>query len=215
VIANIYLGRINNWADPAIRRLNRGASIPSTPITPFWRSDASGDSYAFSSELSDVSSGFARQVGPSTQPTFPVGQGARANSGMAAALAGTNGGIAYISVAYILANSLPAAGVQNRHGVFAVPNLNDIEAAAVANHSLPASNQVTIVNPPGRAKNAYPFSTYTYVIVPTNARQGALLQSFISYALSKTGQGNGPRLGFAPLPRPVLNRARQTLRSVQ
>ena len=214
VIAGMYLGTINNWGNPAIKRANPGAHIPSTPITPIWRNDASGDSFAFSSELSSVSGSFRSRVGPSTTPSFPTGVGAKGNSGMAATLANTNGGIAYISVAYLLANNLPAAAVQNQAGKYAVPNLNAIENAASVFHSVPAGNQLTIVNPRRAAKNAYPISTYTYVIVPTSAPQGALLQSFILYALSRSGQSFGPRLGFAPLPGAVLARDRATVASI-
>ena len=84
-----------------------------------------------------------------------------------------------------------------------VPNLSAIEAAAAIVHSVPSDNQVTIVDPPKRAKSAYPISTFTYAIVPTTAPQGALLQSFISYALG-AGQRFGPSLDFAPLPKVVL-----------
>ena len=91
-----------------------------------------------------------------------------------------------------------------------MPNLFAIEAAASVVHSVPAGNQVTIVNPPRRAKSAYPISTFTYAIVPTNAAQGALLRSFIDYALG-AGQRFGPSLDFAPLPRNVLAADRATV----
>jgi phosphate transport system substrate-binding protein len=214
VLAEIYLGQIKNWSSPAITKLNKGAHIPSTPISVFWRSDASGDSFAFTSELSDVDSSFAHQVGAETQPSFPVGVGEKGNGGMASALASTNGGIAYISVAYLLANSLPAAAVENRHGTFAVPNLSAIENAASVVKHVPAGNQVTIVNPPKSAKSAYPISTFTYFIAPTNSSQGSLLQAFVGYALSNSGQNFGPRLGFAPLPKVVHSADEATLHSI-
>jgi phosphate transport system substrate-binding protein len=212
-LAGIYLGEITNWSNPAITKANPGAHIPSTPITVFWRSDASGDSFAFTSELSDVNKNFSTHVGASTQPSFPTGEGEKGNGGMASALASTNGGIAYISVAYLLANDLPAAAVQNRHGTYAVPNLSAIENAASVVHRVPAGNQVTIVNPPKSAKSAYPISTFTYFIAPTGARQGGLLQEFVGYALGG-GQSFGPRLGFAPLPKDVHNAAEATLHSI-
>ena len=213
VIAQIYLGQIKNWADPKIKSLNPGASIPSTPITVFWRSDASGDSFAFSSYLSAISGGFRSTVGSSTQPSFPTGLGEKGNGGMASGLLGTNGGIAYISVAYLLANSLPAAAIKNAYGHYAVPNLNAIENAASVFHSVPAGNQLTIVNPNRRARNAYPISTYTYFIAPRGAPNGGLLKQFVAYCLG-AGQSFGPRLGFAPLPKAVLNAARATLNTL-
>ena len=215
IIAGIYLGSITNWSDPSIRAVNPGVSIPSTSITPIWRNDASGDSYAFSKELSAVSPAFASKVGASTTPSFPAGVGAKGNAGMASTLANTNGGIAYISVAYLLSNNLPAVAIRNNAGRYAVPNLSAIENAASVFHSVPAGNELPIVNPPRKAKIAYPISTYTYVMVPTTAPQGGLLQSFIGYALSRQGQSFGPRLGFAPLPGDVLRADQATLRTVQ
>lgn len=213
VVAGIYLGQITNWSDHRITSLNKGSHIPSLPITPIWRNDASGDSFAFSSELSDASGAFRSAVGPSTQPSFHVGDGAKGNSGEAALLAQTSGGISYISVAYLLSNRLPAAGIQNRAGNYELPNLNPIENAAAVFHSVPSNNQLTIVNPPKRAKNAYPISTYTYAIVPANPPQAGLLKSFIKYALTG-GQKFDSRLGFANLPKDVLSASERTLNSI-
>jgi phosphate transport system substrate-binding protein len=212
VIAQIYLGQITNWSDPRIKNLNKGTSIPSTPITVLWRSDSSGDTYAFTRYLADVSGSFAGKVGSSTTVSFPTGVGARGNAGLASALAGTNGGIAYIAVSYLIANRLPAIGIKNSSGHYVVPNLSAIEAAATVG-SLQSDNQATIVNPPKRAKSAYPISTFTYAIVPTTAPQGGLLQSFFTYAIG-AGQRFGPSLDFAPLPKKVLNADRATIRRI-
>ena len=133
---------------------------------------------------------------------------------MASAVGGTNGSIAYIAVSYLIAERLPAIGIKNAAGNYVVPNLSAIEAAAAVFHSVPAGNQVTIVNPPRRAKSAYVISTFTYAIVPTNSKNGGLLQSFISYALG-AGQRFGPSLDFAPLPKAVLRAARATVSSIQ
>jgi phosphate transport system substrate-binding protein len=213
VLAKIYLGQITNWNSPQIKALNKGASIPSTPITPLWRSDSSGDTYAFTRYLSDVSGAFSGKVGSSTTVSFPVGVGAKGNSGMATALAGTNGGIAYIAVSYLIANNLPAVGIKNAAGRYVVPNLSAIEAAASVVKHVPNGNQLTIVDPPKRAKSAYPISTFTYAIVPTNASQGSLLKSFIGYALGG-GQHFGPSLDFAPLPKIVHAADEGTLNGV-
>jgi phosphate transport system substrate-binding protein len=213
VIASIYLGSITNWNSPAIKALNPGVNLPNLPISVFFRSDGSGDTYAFTRYLSDVSGSFNSKVGSSTTVSFPVGSGAKGNGGMATALQGTNGGIAYIAVSYLISNRLPAAGVKNAGGKYVTPNLNAIEAAAKAFHNVPSSNQVTIVNPPRNAKTAYPISTYSYVMMPTNAPQGSLLRSFIGYALGG-GQRFAPALDFAPLPSHVLAAARNTLNTI-
>jgi phosphate transport system substrate-binding protein len=214
VLAKIYLGQITNWDNSQIKKLNRGVRLPNLPITVFWRSDASGDTYAFTRYLSDVSGSFASRVGSSTTVSFPVGTGAKGNTGMASAVQGTNGSIAYIAVSYIINDSLPAAAIKNSAGRYVVPNLSAIEAAARAFGGVPSNNQLTIVNPPRYAKSAFPISTYTYVIVPRNAPQGGSIRSFIQYALGQ-GQAFGPRLDFAALPSQVVAAGRRTLNSIQ
>lgn len=214
VIAQIYLGQIKNWDDGRIKALNPHVGLPNLPITVFWRSDGSGDTYAFTRYLSDVSSQFASQVGSSTSVSFPVGTGRKGNALMAAGVQQTNGGIAYVAVSYLINDGLPAAHIKNAGGRWIVPNLSAIEAAARAWGGVPSNNQVTIVDPPRYAKNAYPISTYTYVIVPNNAPQGYWLRSFINYALGQ-GQQFGPRLDFAPLPPQVLAAGRSTINQIQ
>jgi phosphate transport system substrate-binding protein len=213
-IADIYLGHIRNWNDSAIARTNPGLHLPNLPITVFWRSDGSGDTYAFTRYESDVSSAFAHTIGSSTVVSWPTGQGAKGNTGMAQAVASTNGAIAYIAVSYLIADHEPAVFIQNRAGHYVAPNLNAIEAAAAVVHSVPSNNEVTIVDPPRTAKNAYPISTFTYAFVPTNAPNGALLKDFIGYALTG-GQSFGPRLDFAPLPGNILRADQATLNSIQ
>lgn len=214
VIAKIYLGQITNWSDPQIKALNKGVHLPNLSISVFWRSDGSGDTYAFSRYLSDVSSSFAQKVGSSTVVSFPVGAGAKGNSGMASAVASQNGAIAYVTVAYLINDHLPAAYVKNQAGKWIVPNLSAIEAAAASVKSLPSNNQISIINAGRRAKSAYPIATYTYAIVPKTAPNGALLRSFLSYAVSKQGQAFGPRLDFAPIPSFVRSRDLATINTI-
>ena len=213
VLAQIYLGQITKWNDHRITSLNRGKHLPNLPITVFWRNDGSGDTYAFTRYLSDVSSSFSHTVGSATTVSWPVGHGAKGNSGMVSALQGTNGGIAYVAVSYLLAHQMPAIAIKNAAGRYTVPNLSNIEAAAAAVHHVPSNNQVTIVNPPRSARSAYVISTFTYVIVPTHPSQASALKSFIYYALTG-GQQFAPALDFAPLPRVVANAAKGTINAI-
>ena len=212
VLAQIYLGQITKWNSKAIKALNPGVKIPNKSITVFFRSDGSGDTYAFTRYLSDVSGTFAGKVGSSTTVAFPVGVGAKGNQGMAQALESTNGGIAYIAVSYLIANKLPAVAIKNAAGNYEVPNLSAI-AAAASGISVPPGNEVTIVNPGKHRKAAYPISTFTYAFVPTNAAQGPLIKSFVSYAITQ-GQSFGPSLDFSPLPPSVVAADQATLNSI-
>jgi phosphate transport system substrate-binding protein len=212
VISQIYLGQITNWNNKQIKNLNKGVKIPNKRITVFWRSDGSGDTYAFTRYLSDISPTFSGRVGASTTVSFPTGVGEKGNQGMAQALEGTNGGIAYIAVSYLIANRLPAVAIRNAAGNYEVPNLNAI-AAAASGISVPSGNQVTIVDPAKRRKKAYPISTFTYAFIPTNAPQGSLIRSFIGYAITQ-GQSFGPSLDFSPLPQSVVSADEATLNSI-
>jgi phosphate transport system substrate-binding protein len=204
LLAQIYLGHVTNWNDPQIARVNRGVHLPNLKITPVFRSDGSGDTYAFTNYLTQVSSAWKGAVGLGTSVSFPTGASGKGNSGVTAVLQGTPGSVAYIAVSYLIAHQLPAVGIQNRAGKFEYPNLSNIENAAAVVKHVPSSMQLSIVNPPKSAKIAYPISTFTYVIAPTTAPQGGLLKSFVQYALGP-GHAFGANLDFAPLPKVVVN----------
>lgn len=216
VLAEIYLGQITTWNNPAIAKLNKGVSLPGTAITPVFRSDGSGDSFAFTSFLSAVSSAFKSGVGAGIQPSFPSpAVGAKGNLGVTTAVQNTAGGIGYISASYLIAHGIPAAQIQNAKGNYEYPNLTNIKAAASIVKTVPSNNQLVIVNPPKKVKNAYPISTFTYAMAPTNSSVGSTLQAFFKYAISSQGQGFGPALDFAPLPKVVLNADTRTIGSIQ
>ena len=203
LLVSIYLGQITNWNDKAIAKLNKGTALPNLKITPVFRSDGSGDTYAFTDLLSRASSTWKSKVGNATSVSFPVGVGGKGNDGVTAVVSSTKGSLAYIAASYVIAHGLNAAALQNRAGKFAYPNLKNISAAAAAFPKVGANGEEHIVYPPKKAKSAYPLCTYTYAIVPSNAKQKALLQNFVSYAIGR-GQSFGATLDFAPLPKAVL-----------
>ncbi len=204
VVADIFLGKVTAWNDPAITALNPGVSLPSTHITPIYRSDGSGDSYVFSSYLSAVSPTWKSQVGASTQPTFPTGTGEEHNSGVAAAVQATDGSIGYVGISYIAADSLNEAVLKNAAGQYPQPTTGAIAAAASAVTTIAPDGSISLVNPPASAAKAYPMSTYTYAIVPTASSKASTLKAFLTYAISSTGQAFGLPLGFPPLPAAVV-----------
>ena len=200
VIAQIYLGVVKNWNDPAIKKLNPKVSLPNLAITPAFRSDGSGDTYAFTNYLSKISSTWARKVGFATSVSFPAGVGGKGNPGVSSVVKGTPGAIGYVSASYVLANALPGiAEVQNAAKNYEFPNLKNISNAAASVTKMGPNNALSITNPPKKFKIAYPISTFTYCIVPVGAPKKALLQQFIDYAIT-SGQAYGAGLDFAPLP---------------
>jgi phosphate transport system substrate-binding protein len=213
VLAQIYLGKITKWNDPKIKKMNPKAHLPGLTITPVYRSDGSGDTYAFTNYLSKVSGYWKKNVGYATSVGFSQGVGAKGNSGVTATVTKTNGAIGYISASYLIAAGIPAAALQNKAGYYALPNLNNIAEAASYVKSLPASNTVSITNPPKKVKKAYPLSTFTYAIVPHDASQKEFVQKFAKYAVT-TGQKYGAALDFAPLPKVVKQAAIKAIGSL-
>jgi phosphate transport system substrate-binding protein len=210
ILAGIYYGTITNWNDPKIAKVNPKAKLPNLQITPVFRSDGSGDTYAFTNYLSKVSPAWKNEVGYATTVKFKAGVGAKGNAGVTSTVTKTPGALGYISASYLIAAGLGAAAVENKAGNFEVPNLKNIEEAASQVKSVPASNELNITNTPAKAKEAYPISTFTYAIVPHNAPQKAFLQQFITYAITK-GQAYGAALDFAPLPKVVLTAAKKSV----
>lgn len=217
-LAGIFLGRIANWSDPAIARLNPGTSLPNLEITVAHRSDGSGDTYAFTDYLSHVSSQWKSQVGNATSVDWPVGVGGKGNPGVAAVIASTPGSIGYISVAYVKQNKLDWARMRNAAGSFTLATGPAIEAAAQLVRSVPADNRMSIVDPPKSPeyKNAWPLSTFTYVIVHTTTPHAQALRKFIFWALTPKAQKliSNSFLVFAPIPKVVLVAAEKTLTKV-
>ena len=202
VIADMYLGTIKTWNDPRIAQLNPNVKLPSTGVHPVYRSDGSGDTYAFTDYLARVSPDWKSNVGVSTSVSWPTGAGAAKNSGMAATVQSTPGAVAYVAIAQAESSKLQYAAVQNRAGAFVTPSTKTIAAAAQTAH-FRHDNSVSIVDPPVSAKTAYPVSTFTYAIVPRSSPKLAALKAFLDYAVTK-GQSFATRLGFAPLPANVV-----------
>jgi phosphate transport system substrate-binding protein len=214
IVANIYLGSITKWNDPAITKINPGVNLPDTKITPVWRSDGSGTTYNFTDYLSSVSPTFKSKVGNSTQVNWPVGVGGRGSSGVSGVVKNTSGGMGYADIAYALANKIQFARIQNAAGRFITPGLRAIAAAASTVKTVPANNEMHIVNPPKTNPLAYPICTFSYVLLPLKTDKAADLRKFVFYALTQ-GQKLGPRLLFVPIPKVVLVASEKTLKKVQ
>jgi phosphate transport system substrate-binding protein len=207
VLANIYLGNVTTWNAAAIRALNPGVSLPDTRITVVYRSDGSGSTYAFTDYLSEVSPQWKSRVGKGTSVNFPTGQGARGSSGVAGVVKSTEGAITYADAAYAIQNKIPFALVKNRAGGNALPGIRGVtNALCDVPNRVTNLAQMKIVDPPAKCgRQAYPISTFTYVIVPTSSGDKAqTLRRFIYWAVTA---GQAPTLTkgtfFVRLPRNV------------
>lgn len=213
VLADIYLGKVARWNDPAIAALNPGARLPETRITPVYRSDASGDTYAFADFLAKVSPEWESKVGVSPQVSFPVGVGGRGNKGVAAQIERGDGTIGYLAGSYVSSNMLPYALIRNQAGEFPVPGPDGIAAAASSATSFPPDKAISITNPPASAAGAYPISTFSYALVPKRSGKAKTLRDFLTYAIGD-GQSFGAKLQFALLPPRVLGADRKRIAEI-
>jgi phosphate transport system substrate-binding protein len=231
VLAEIYLGKITNWNDPAIKALNKGVNLPNLKISPVYRSDGSGDTYAFTNFLYHTSSAW-KPIGLGTSVQWPsgVGTGAKGNAGVAGVIGTTPGAIGYVSTFYVrLTPAIHQARVLNNAGKYVYPYIQDIAAAAALVTHITPNSQISIVNPawtkPKKGQKrltmtqklqliAYPISTYTYAIVPSHPKQAALLKQFLNFAISSAEQKKGGPLVFAPLPSQAVTAAQKTINSL-
>jgi len=212
-LAKIFSGEITKWNDPAIVKLNKGVSLPDTTMTTVHRSDGSGTTWNFTDYLSSVSPAWKSKYGVGTSVNWPAGTGGRGSAGVSAVVSQTNGSIGYADVAFALKNHLKYFAMKNSSGKFTTPGLRGILAAASSDQKPDANNALSIVNPPKKFANAYPISTFTYVIVPETSAKAPELKKFLFWAVTK-GQTFGPKLLFQPIPKPVLVVAEKTIKKI-
>ena len=227
IIANIYLGVIQNWNDPAIQNLNPTVTLPNQPIKTVHRSDSSGTTFVFTGYLTLVSQTWSTQVGQGKSVSWPTAPSAvignNNNAGVASTVNGTQYSIGYVELAYALQNGMTVAAVQNPAGNWIVPSLASTTAAAQAATNLPAGNEswvgINLLNTPDA--NAYPIVSFSYLLVykelnvlpdMTQAKATALVQ-FIWWAVHD-GQNTASAQSYAPLPANVVTLDETTIRSI-
>ena len=204
-LADIYLGKIKKWNDPALTKLNPGVKLPATDITVVHRSDGSGTTYIFVDYLSKISPQFKSDVGVSTSVKWPTGVGGKGNEGVSGLVTQTPGSIGYVELIYALQNKIPFGSVQNAAGEFVKASTDAVtKAAASAAATIPEDFRVSITNAQGAG--AYPISSFTWILLyqdPMDKRAGKAMVDFMKWALSD-GQKYAPDLGYAPLPANVI-----------
>lgn len=214
-IANIYLGRVREWNDPDIVTENPGVDLPPTSIAVLHRADVSGSNYAFSTYLAKASPAFEKAAGIGGSVKFPVGKSFDSSQAIADAVASTPNSIGYVEKGYAAARSLKVIAVQNASGGFVKPDLSTMAAAADAVTDIPDDLRISILNT--SPKNAYPITTYAWILVPSQINDIAkrrAIKVFIRWAHA-AGQNEAMSLDFGTLPQAVSKAALKQVDAIQ
>jgi len=216
LLADIYLGKITTWNDPAITKLNAGVKLPATDITVAHRSDGSGTTYIWVDYLSKTSPEWKSKVGVATSVNWPAGVGGKGNEGVAGLVTQTPGAIGYVELIYALQNKISYGSVQNMAGEFMKASVASVTAAAAAAaKQMPADFRVSITNAPG--SGVYPISSFTWLLLYENPKdkvQSKTMVDFMKWALTD-GQKFCAGLGYAPLPAAVVQMEMASLAKIK
>lgn len=205
VLADIYLGKIKKWNDPAITALNKNLSLPDQDITVVHRSDGSGTTFIWVNYLSKVSPEWKEKVGEGTSVAWPTGIGGKGNEGVASYVQRINGSIGYVEYAYALQNKMSNALVQNHDGYFVAPNIETFKASAVGAQWDKAPGMYLILTDQ-LGKDAWPISGATFILVyksqdkPDRAKE---VLKFFAWAYAE-GDKLAMQLDYVPLPDSVV-----------
>jgi phosphate transport system substrate-binding protein len=214
VLADIYLGKINKWDDPAIKKLNPGLKLPSQAITVVHRSDGSGTTFIFTSYLSLISPEWHKKVGAniSVQWPAPNSVGGKGNAGVAGQVQTVRGAIGYVEYAYIKQTKMPYALLENKAGKYLKPSLAAFESAA-ANadwQKAPYGFYMMLVNEPGEA--SWPIAGATYILMhqdQTNPAKARAMMKWFAWCF-KHGGDMAKKLDYVPLPAKVVKMVEAT-----
>jgi phosphate transport system substrate-binding protein len=205
LIAEIYLGKIKKWNDPAVADVNPGVKLPAQDITVVHRSDGSGTTFIWVNYLSKVSPEWKQKVGEGTSVSWPAGVGGKGNEGVASYVQRISGSIGYVEYAYALQNRLTHSLVKNREGKFVAPNMESFRAAAAgAQWDKAAGMYLILTDQPGA--NSWPISGATFILMrktqerPERAKE---VLKFFDWAYAE-GDKMATDLDYVPLPDAVV-----------
>ncbi len=207
LLADIFLGKIKKWDDPAIKALNPDIQLPAAPIIVVHRIDGSGTTFNFTNYLSKVSPEWKQQVGEGVAVEWPLGVGGKGNEGVAAYVGISKNSISYVEYAYAVKNALSYGLVQNRAGRFVQPNAATFQAAAAAADWGTTTDFYRIMtDAPG--ENSYPITATSFIHMPKQPKDPAksrLAIEFFRWSLENGGK-DASALNYVPLPSDLLDR---------
>jgi len=204
-LAGIFLGTVKNWDDPAIKKLNPNAKLPTEAIVVVHRSDGSGTTFIWTDYLSKVSADWKSNVGANTSVEWPVGIGAKGNEGVSNNVTQTKGSIGYVEYAYAKQNGLTTVNMVNRDGQSVAPNATSFQAAAASADWLKADDfYVILTDQPGA--RSWPIAGATFILIyklPQDPVAAAEALKFFAWAYAK-GDKMAEELDYVPMPKNVV-----------
>jgi phosphate transport system substrate-binding protein len=215
-VAGMFMGKITKWNDPAIAADNPGVTLPSTPVSVFYRADGSG--------TTDVLSGFLTATAPSVWTlgvdkqfsNWPVGQGATGSSGVAQGVQSTPGGITYAEITYAQQDKLSTAAIKGATGGFVNISAATVTKSINSGFAITGTGNDLAGSLSFTKMTGYPISTVSYVLVCSkykNSGVGTLVKNYLTYAAG-SGQSIANSLGFAPLPTPLDAKVKSSVASI-
>jgi phosphate transport system substrate-binding protein len=213
-LAGIFLGKIQNWNDPAIAKVNPGVNFPNQPIIVIYRSDGSGTTFIFTDYLSKISKDWSNTVGKGTSVKWQIGMGGKGNEGVAGQVRQLQGAIGYVELIYAVQNKITYGSVRNAAGNFVKASLEGVTEAAASAKTMPADFRVSITNAPG--KTAYPISSFTWLLIPAQAKdptKGKIIADFLDWMVND-GQKMTNQLSYAPLPESVVEKVKAAIKQI-
>jgi len=216
VVADIFLGKISNWNDARIQKLNPGVKLPNMPISIVHRSDGSGTTFIFTDYLSKISEEWKTKVGHKTSVDWPIGLGAKGNEGVSGMIKQTPGALGYVELIYALQNKMPVGLLQNKSGKYVEASIKSVTAAA--NIPIPADARVSITNTD--APDGYPISSFTWILLykeqnyDSRAQDKAREVVKLIWWMTHEGQQFTAPLIYAPLPKEALKVVETNIKSV-
>jgi len=204
LLADIFLGKVTRWNDPAIIKLNPGVKLPKDSIFAVRRADGSGTTFIFTNYLSKVSPEWAKKVGNNTSVNWPTGQGGKGNEGVANFVNRIKGSIGYVEYAYAKQNKMSYGLMQNASGKFVSPDDNSFKAAAAnADWKKAPGYYLLLTNQPGA--NSWPISGATFILMhkkQDKPAEGAAVLKFFDWAY-KNGDATAISMDYVPMPENV------------
>jgi phosphate transport system substrate-binding protein len=200
LLADIFLGKVTTWNDPAIVALNPDAKLPALKISVAYRSDGSGTTFNWVNYLSKLSPEWKAKVGEGTTVKWPTGTGGNGNEGVSRAVGLIKGCIGYVELAYAIQHRMTFAKVRNKSGVFVTPSPESFQAAA-ANASWKAPHFYEVLTD-ASGQDSWPITATVFVLMPksaTDAARSSEALRFFRWALEQ-GQADAKRLDYVPLP---------------